>query len=84
MASSEYSDECAEALHRLYHFLDGELTAERRAAIQHHLDLCPPCIGAFEFEAELRVVISRGCQEVVPVDLRQRIAAILAQEAGLL
>jgi mycothiol system anti-sigma-R factor len=82
MDSSESKDECAEALHRIYQFLDGELTAEKAAAIQRHLDLCPPCIGAFEFEAELRVLVSRGCREVVPEELRRRVAAILAHEAG--
>jgi mycothiol system anti-sigma-R factor len=73
-------DECAEALHRIYHYLDGELTPDKQAAIKRHLDLCPPCIGAFEFEAELRLVVSRGCREAVPEDLRRRIAAVLASE----
>ena len=73
-------ENCDDALHELYHFLDGELTSERRAAIQHHLDDCPPCYEAFDFEAELRIVIARKCTEQVPDSLKQRIADALEKE----
>jgi mycothiol system anti-sigma-R factor len=69
--------ECQEALDTLYHFLDGELTEERRHLIQHHLDECSPCLEAFDFEAELKVVIARRCKESVPEALRRRIAIAL-------
>jgi len=71
-------DGCREAVARLYWFLDGELTAERRVAIQQHLDECSDCIEAYEFELELRVAIARGCRETVPESLRQRVFEALA------
>lgn len=74
--------DCTEAVERLYGFLDGELTVERRALIQRHLDDCHDCIEAYEFEAELRIAISRGCKESVPDSLRHRVAQALAQEGG--
>jgi mycothiol system anti-sigma-R factor len=80
---TEMDDEvgnCREVLHRIYHFLDGELTPDSRAQIQQHLDDCPPCIEAFEFEAELRVLVSRHCQEQVPPELRLRIAKLIDHE----
>ena len=58
--------DCEQALRTLYHFLDGELTPERRLAIQHHLDECSPCLEAFDFEAELKIVIARCCRDQVP------------------
>ena len=70
--------DCNEALRTLYSFLDGELTPERRAAIQHHLDECSPCLEAFDFEAELKIVVARCCRDEVPDHLRQRIADALA------
>ena len=73
-------DNCDDALHELYGFLDGELTVERRAKIQSHLDDCPPCYEAFDFEAELRIVIARKCTEQVPDALKRRIAEAIAQE----
>jgi mycothiol system anti-sigma-R factor len=70
---------CQEALETLYNFLDGELTAERRAAIQHHLDQCAPCLEAFDFEAELKVLVARCCRDQVPEGLRQKIEAVLSE-----
>jgi mycothiol system anti-sigma-R factor len=68
------SDPCEEALHELYHFLDGELTDERRVLIEVHLDGCTTCLGAFDFEADLRRVVAERCRDVVPESLRARIA----------
>ena len=66
--------ECTEAVEVLYHYLDGQLTAERRILIRRHLDDCPPCLDAFDFEAELRTVIAHKCRERVPDHLRVRVA----------
>jgi mycothiol system anti-sigma-R factor len=70
---------CQEALETLYNFLDGELTAERRAAIQRHLDQCAPCLEAFDFEADLKAVVARCCRDQVPEGLRHRIERVLTQ-----
>ncbi len=72
--------DCGEAVHRLYHFLDGELDDGRRAVIQSHLDSCLPCLDAFDFEAELRAVIARKCRDQVPDQLRARIAVAIQHE----
>jgi mycothiol system anti-sigma-R factor len=71
--------ECNEALRELYVFLDGELTVERRAVIRRHLDDCHDCLEAFDFEAELKMVIARKCTDVPPEHLRDRIARALGQ-----
>jgi mycothiol system anti-sigma-R factor len=76
------SVDCAEAVHQLYSFLDGELTDDKRTAIANHLDLCAPCAGAAHFETELRHVIADHCAEKVPDDLRARILAAIASGAN--
>ena len=68
------STPCEEALQELYVYLDGELTDEKRTVIRGHLDDCNPCFEAFDFEAELRIVISARCRDEVPEALRDRIA----------
>ena len=50
---------CQEAIQTLYNFLDGELTDRRRYEIQLHLEECSPCLEAFDFEAELKIIIAR-------------------------
>jgi len=72
--------DCNETLHTLYTYLDGELTDDRRQEIKRHLDECPPCFEAFDFEAELRVVIAQRCKDHVPDTLRQRVHEALIEE----
>ena len=80
MGSSNNDEDCREALHRIYHFLDGELTPERRAEIETHLNLCSPCLQMFGFEAELRRVVANKCRDSVPSSLRARIAESINHE----
>ncbi len=75
------SVDCQEAVHELYHFLDGELTEERRTEIRVHLDWCGPCNGAADFEAELRKVIANRCKDRVPDSLIARVAAAIDEES---
>jgi len=81
MGPEESELDCNETIERLYHYLDGELTDERRVEIKVHLDECGPCVGAFDFEADLRKVIANRCKDHVPDSLRERVHdAILEEE----
>ncbi len=80
MGRPEYGVDCSETIERLYGYLDGELTDERRDEIQHHLDDCPPCLKAYDFETELRVVIADRCRDHVPQTLLQRVKNALVEE----
>lgn len=72
--------DCLETVHRLYHYLDGELTDDRREEIARHLDECSPCLAAFDFEADLRRLIANRCKDHVPDHLRERVAAAIDHE----
>jgi mycothiol system anti-sigma-R factor len=73
--------DCDDAVHQLYHYLDGELTEDRRREIAVHLDACSSCADAAGFEAELRSVIANRCRDRVPDALIARIAAAIHEEA---
>ena len=75
-------EECKDAIRELYTFLDGELTEARRQAISGHLDSCHSCLEAFEFEAELRLVVSHHCRATVPEALKERIATLIADDGS--
>jgi len=79
MGTGESDVDCNETIERLYTYLDGELTDERRIEIKRHLDDCPPCLDAFDFESELRQVIADRCKDRVPETLRQRIHDALVE-----
>jgi mycothiol system anti-sigma-R factor len=76
------TSECRDALERLYVYLDGELTDSRRDAIRSHLEDCSPCLEAFDFEAELKIVVARHCRDRVPDRLRMRVAVAIAEASG--
>ena len=70
---------CAEVVAELYHFLDGELTVERRVHIERHVGGCTDCHEVIEFHAELKLTISQKCRDEVPDHLRERIIRALSQ-----
>lgn len=74
--------DCEKAIHRLYGYLDGELTEAKRREIARHLDECPPCAQGFDFELELRTVIASRCRDEVPAGLKERIARAIELRVG--
>jgi mycothiol system anti-sigma-R factor len=73
--------DCDEALSKLYVYLDGELTPERRQMITMHLDRCGYCGDAAHFEHELRAVVADCAKARVPEPLLERIRSVIAAEA---
>jgi mycothiol system anti-sigma-R factor len=70
--------ECNETLRELEAFLDDELTAGAKHAIDQHLDGCGDCLEAFDFHAELKQVIQEKCRsDEFPPGLLARIERCL-------
>lgn len=74
--------DCKEVLEEVYEFLDGECTPEKKAHIRQHLEDCPPCFEAFDFEAEVKQFVRSKCQETSPDDLKARIADAIERESS--
>ena len=68
---------CAEAVERLWEYLDGTLTAEDKAALEKHLGFCRVCCGEVEFAKELRGFLAHSAGEQLPEDVRARLIATL-------
>ncbi len=68
---------CRDAVEALYEYLDGELDDTKRSRIQAHLDGCGSCFEAYDFEAELRLVVKARCEEPMPDALKSRILEAL-------
>ncbi len=65
--------DCAQALARVYEYLDGELGPDDLARIRVHIDDCEPCLKQYDLDIALKALIRRSCQESAPADLRDRI-----------
>jgi mycothiol system anti-sigma-R factor len=73
--------DCNETLDELHRFLDRELDDRMRDAIEAHLAGCLDCLSAFDFHAELRLVIAMKCQsDPVPPSLITRLEQCLGME----
>jgi mycothiol system anti-sigma-R factor len=72
--------DCTQVLQEVYAFLDGECTEARRAVIRTHLDDCSPCLEAYDFEAEVKLLLAQKCRDCPPDDLRERILRALQQQ----
>lgn len=81
-ADREVAGDCQAMIARLYHFLDGELTESRRTVVMSHLEGCPSCFSAYDFEAELRIVVRERTRTHVPPNLLGRIRQALETERG--
>jgi mycothiol system anti-sigma-R factor len=68
--------DCSEVLHRVYEYLDGEMTADDTRKIRHHLDACGPCLQQYDLDQALKALVKRSCAcEEAPVELRTQIMA---------
>jgi mycothiol system anti-sigma-R factor len=66
--------DCGQILNEVYLFLDLECSDDRRAAIQHHLDECSPCLREYGIEQDVRTLVQRCCgSDRAPSELRDRL-----------
>jgi mycothiol system anti-sigma-R factor len=74
--------DCQETIEELYAYLDGELSREQRQHVQGHLDGCLDCYSAFDFQAELRIVIAAKCKDdPLPPGLAERVRKCFGDDA---
>jgi mycothiol system anti-sigma-R factor len=70
--------DCNETMREMETFLDGELTDDAAATLRGHLNGCPDCLQAFDFQAELKAVIAEKCHgDRMPPGLLSRIEQCL-------
>lgn len=73
--------DCDAVMRQLWAYLDGELTADRVAAIEGHLALCARCFPQYQFERTFLMQIGRVRREHSNLDgLRTRLVAALVAE----
>lgn len=74
---------CAEAMARVYEFLDGELDPDWNERVRGHIEVCRRCYPYFDFERIfLDHIRNRGLAEEHSARLERRIRALLAEAGG--
>jgi hypothetical protein len=57
-------------------YLDHILTEAERVEAEHHLEDCDWCRRRYRFEESLRVYVRQLVDEPMPVELKERLAAL--------
>jgi anti-sigma factor (TIGR02949 family) len=70
---------CAEAVRRLWDYLDNQLLPEHSAALEEHLSFCRRCCGELEFATELRAFLHTHAEDDLPPPVRQRLERFLEE-----
>ena len=68
---------CAEAVRRLWEYLDAGLDDGDHAAVEAHLAWCLRCCGELEFARHLRELLRTRSAMALPGDVHQRLAAVI-------
>ncbi len=69
-------DPCAACEELLQPFLDREITTEERRIAEVHLSDCGYCRKRYRFEEHLRRYVRQAVDEPMPVELKERLAAL--------
>lgn len=64
---------CAEAVRRLWDFLDGGLGDTDREAVEEHLAFCLRCCGELAFSQELQRLLRTKTGSELPPDAKDRL-----------
>jgi mycothiol system anti-sigma-R factor len=66
--------ECAAVIAEVWTLLDGEVTAESRERLRHHLEECPACLRHYGVEERIKQLIAVKCSgEKAPQYLLERV-----------
>jgi anti-sigma factor (TIGR02949 family) len=69
-------DPCAHCEEMMQPYLDRILTEEEMAEAESHLRECEHCRRRYRFEESLRVYVRQAVAEQMPMELRQKLAAL--------
>jgi mycothiol system anti-sigma-R factor len=73
---------CAEAVRRLWEYLDQALPEAEREGVQEHLEFCRRCCGELEFAREVQRFLAGQRRAEIPPDVRHRLEAMLSELTG--
>jgi anti-sigma factor (TIGR02949 family) len=68
---------CSEAVQRLWDYLENDVEAAERDAVEQHLAFCRRCCGEMEFAEQLRGVLAGAAEVGLPADVEARLTGML-------
>ncbi|MFT7599370.1 MAG: mycothiol system anti-sigma-R factor [Acidimicrobiales bacterium] len=79
--------DCTDAFAQFSMYLDGALPRPYQQSVKTHIDECPPCLTAFQFQSQLSTqlkgMLQSGCQAELPSGMRDRVFGRVLGSGGL-
>lgn len=69
-------DPCSKCEELIQPYLDRDLTEGERREAESHLDRCGYCRKRYRFEESLRRYVRKACDETMPPELKEKLAAL--------
>jgi mycothiol system anti-sigma-R factor len=77
---TEPAGDCAQAIEKVYVYLDGEMGDADCAEIRRHIEDCSPCLRQFGLEQAFKALVARSCGcDDTPPDLREKLLVRLRE-----
>lgn len=70
---------CAEAVARLWDYVDKALPVEDEQRIDEHIDVCRQCCGEAEFAGQLRSFLGAHLHDRIPEEAKGRLETFLTK-----
>jgi anti-sigma factor (TIGR02949 family) len=74
---TKHEIECEQALRQIFEYIDHELGAAERTAMEHHLHTCHSCYSRMEFERRLKAKLGGLKKDDADPAVRERIKKVL-------
>ena len=72
--------DCAEAIEKVYLYLDGEMTDDDCATLRSHIDDCASCLREYGLEQAFKALVARSCGcEPTPPEVKERLLGKLRE-----
>ncbi len=69
-------DPCEKCEEAMQPYLDHQLSETELREAEEHLAACPHCAKRYRFEESLRRFVRKCCEEEMPPELKQKLAAL--------
>ena len=79
--------DCSEVLHRIYEYLDGEMSSDDVKRVAAHLAECQPCLAEHDLDRAVKDAVRRSCvdsaaPQAVRLQILQRLTTVEVRREG--
>ena len=71
---------CDHVIAKLWEYIDGGLSEDRKAEVEAHIDICAHCFPEYNFRRAYRTFLQQVEPQSMPSDMRRRVFDAMLEE----